>query len=138
MRITRTLTIALLAGTPSAPAAASIFLQRKMTRLRMSPPTGSTIRDSISSTKEGSDRSGLRNSRKSTVNIRTRAGAQIPIMTSYAYYQAGEYDDCVNSAKRYITLHPGGADAAYAHFLIGSSYFDEIPDITRDQRKSPR
>ncbi|MGA8422918.1 MAG: outer membrane protein assembly factor BamD, partial [Pseudolabrys sp.] len=28
------------------------------------------------------------------------------IMTSYAYYQAGEYDDCVNSAKRYITLHP--------------------------------
>src|SRR5689334_24966845 len=41
------------------------------------------------------------------------------LMSSYAYYQAGEYDDCVNSAKRYITLHPGGADAAYAQFLIG-------------------
>ncbi len=38
------------------------------------------------------------------------------IMSSYAYYQAGEYDDCVNSAKRYITLHPGGADAAYAQY----------------------
>jgi outer membrane protein assembly factor BamD len=60
------------------------------------------------------------------------------IMTAYAYYQGGEYDDCVNSAKRYITLHPGGADAAYAQFLIGSSYFDEIPDITRDQARTEK
>ena len=60
------------------------------------------------------------------------------IMTSYAYYEAGEYDDCVNSAKRYITLHPGGTDAAYAQFLIGSSYFDEIPDITRDQARTEK
>jgi outer membrane protein assembly factor BamD len=60
------------------------------------------------------------------------------IMSSYAFYQAGEYDDCVNSAKRYITLHPGGADAAYAQFLIGSSYFDEIPDITRDQARTEK
>lgn len=60
------------------------------------------------------------------------------IMSSYAYYQAGEYDDCVNTAKRYITLHPGSADAAYAQFLIGSSYFDEIPDITRDQARTER
>jgi len=60
------------------------------------------------------------------------------IMTAYGYYQAGEYDDCVNSAKRYITLHPGGADAAYAQFLIGSSYFDEIPDITRDQARTEK
>ena len=56
------------------------------------------------------------------------------IMSSYAYYQAGSYDDnCVNAAKRYISLHPGSPDAAYAQYLIGSSYFDEIPDITREQ-----
>jgi len=60
------------------------------------------------------------------------------IMSSYAYYQAGEYEDCVNSAKRYITLHPGSSDAAYAQFLIGSSYFDEIPDITRDQARTEK
>ena len=60
------------------------------------------------------------------------------IMSSYAYYQAGEYEDCVNSAKRYITLHPGSPDAAYAQFLIGSSYFDEIPDITRDQARTEK
>ena len=60
------------------------------------------------------------------------------IMSSYAYYEAGEYEDCVNSAKRYITLHPGSADAAYAQFLIGSSYFDEIPDVTRDQARTEK
>jgi len=55
------------------------------------------------------------------------------LMSSFAYYQAGDYDDSVNAAKRYIALHPGSLDAAYAQFLIGSSYYDEIPDITRDQ-----
>jgi outer membrane protein assembly factor BamD len=55
------------------------------------------------------------------------------IMQSYAYYTVGDYDDSINAAKRYISLHPGSSDAAYAQFLIGSSYYDEIPDITRDQ-----
>jgi len=55
------------------------------------------------------------------------------IMSAFAYYQAGSYDDSINAAKRYISLHPGSEDAAYAQYLIGASYFDEIPDITRDQ-----
>jgi outer membrane protein assembly factor BamD len=55
------------------------------------------------------------------------------IMSAYAYYTAGDYDNCVASAQRYITLHPGSPDAAYAQYLIGASYYDEIPDITRDQ-----
>ena len=55
------------------------------------------------------------------------------IMSSYAYYSASDYDNSVAAAQRYITLHPGSADAAYAEYLIGASYFDEIPDITRDQ-----
>jgi outer membrane protein assembly factor BamD len=60
------------------------------------------------------------------------------IMSSYAYYEAGSYDDSVTAAKRYISLHPGSADAAYAQYLIGSSYFDEIPDITRDQARTEK
>jgi outer membrane protein assembly factor BamD len=60
------------------------------------------------------------------------------IMSSYAYYQAGQYEDSVNAAKRYVTLHPGSPDAAYAQYLIGSSYFDEIPDITRDQARTEK
>lgn len=60
------------------------------------------------------------------------------LMSAYAYYQAGEYDDCVNAAKRYVTLHPGSQDAAYAQYLIASSYFEEIPDVTRDQARTER
>jgi outer membrane protein assembly factor BamD len=60
------------------------------------------------------------------------------IMSAYAYYTAGEYDECVGAAKRYITLHPGSSDAAYAQFLIGSSYYDEIPDVTRDQTRTQK
>jgi outer membrane protein assembly factor BamD len=60
------------------------------------------------------------------------------IMASYSYYTAGEYDECVSGAQRYITLHPGSDDAAYAQYLIGASYYDEIPDITRDQARTEK
>ncbi len=60
------------------------------------------------------------------------------VMAAYSYYQAGEYDDCIATAKRYITLHPGSPDAAYAEYLIASSYFDQIPDITRDQQRTQK
>ena len=60
------------------------------------------------------------------------------IMSAYAYYTASSYDECVTAAKRYIALHPGSPDAAYAQYLIGSSYFDEIPDITRDQARTEK
>jgi outer membrane protein assembly factor BamD len=60
------------------------------------------------------------------------------IMASFAYYEAGAYDDCINSARRYVTLHPGSPDAAYAQFLIGSSYFDQIPEISRDQERTEK
>jgi outer membrane protein assembly factor BamD len=60
------------------------------------------------------------------------------IMSAYAYYTGSAYDECIGAAKRYITLHPGSPDAAYAQFLIGSSYYDEIPDITRDQTRTEK
>ncbi len=60
------------------------------------------------------------------------------IMSSYSYYASGSYEESVSSAKRYISLHPGSKDAAYAQYLIGSSYFDEIPDITRDQARTDK
>lgn len=55
------------------------------------------------------------------------------IMTAYTSYSRGSYDDAVTSAKRYVTLYPGSEDAAYAQFIIGQSYFAQIPDVTRDQ-----
>ena len=55
------------------------------------------------------------------------------LMTAYANYQAGNYDDCILAGKRYIGLHPGSPDAAYAEFLIAASFYDQIPDVSRDQ-----
>jgi outer membrane protein assembly factor BamD len=60
------------------------------------------------------------------------------IMSAYANYEAGAYDDSINAARRYITLHPGSPDAAYAQFLIGSSYFDQIRDVSRDQDRTEK
>ena len=60
------------------------------------------------------------------------------IMQAFAYYQAGAYDDCINTSRRYVTLHPGSPDAAYAQFLIGSSYFDQMPEISRDQERTDK
>ena len=38
------------------------------------------------------------------------------LMSAYAYYNAGDYDNCIGSATRYVTLHPGSPDAAYAQY----------------------
>jgi outer membrane protein assembly factor BamD len=60
------------------------------------------------------------------------------LMSAYSYYQAQEYTDCINSAERYVTLHPGSPDAAYAQYLIGSSYYDQILDVSRDQARAEK
>jgi len=60
------------------------------------------------------------------------------LMSAYSYYQAKKYEECVNSAKRYVTLHPGSPDAAYAQYLIGASYFDQILDVNHDQGRADK
>ena len=60
------------------------------------------------------------------------------LMSAYAYYEAHDYDNCIGAASRYITLHPGSPDAAYAQYLIASSNFDQIPDVSRDQGRTQR
>jgi outer membrane protein assembly factor BamD len=60
------------------------------------------------------------------------------LMSAYAHYEGTQYEDSITAAKRYVTLHPGSPDAAYAQFLIGSSYFDQIPDVSRDQQRTQR
>jgi outer membrane protein assembly factor BamD len=60
------------------------------------------------------------------------------LMSAYADYQAQEYTDCINAAKRYVTLHPASPDAAYAQYLVGASYYDQILDVTRDQERADK
>jgi outer membrane protein assembly factor BamD len=60
------------------------------------------------------------------------------IMSAYAYYEAAAYEESVTAARRYITLHPGSPDAAYAYFLIGASNFDQIAEVSRDQERTEK
>jgi len=55
------------------------------------------------------------------------------VMSAFASYRRARYDDTISTANRYLALYPGSEDAAYAQYLIGLSYYHQIPDITRDQ-----
>jgi outer membrane protein assembly factor BamD len=60
------------------------------------------------------------------------------LMSAYAYYEARQYEEAIGASKRYISLHPGTPDAAYAMYLVGASYFDQIPDVSRDQGRTEK
>ncbi|MEE9300046.1 MAG: outer membrane protein assembly factor BamD [Alphaproteobacteria bacterium] len=55
------------------------------------------------------------------------------LMASFSHYQNNKYDESVVAARRFIQLHPGHEDVAYAHYLIGISYYEQISDVSRDQ-----
>jgi outer membrane protein assembly factor BamD len=56
------------------------------------------------------------------------------LMSAYAYYKANDYDAAVEAARRFIDLHPGNKDVAYAYYLIGVCYYEQISDVGRDQK----
>jgi len=58
------------------------------------------------------------------------------LMSAFAYYQANKYDDAVNSADRFIALHPGNKDAPYAYYLKAICDYEQISDAARDQQKT--
>jgi outer membrane protein assembly factor BamD len=60
------------------------------------------------------------------------------LMSAYAFYNAQDYDSCIGAATRYVTLHPGSPDAAYAQYLIAASHYDQIQDISRDQGRTEK
>jgi outer membrane protein assembly factor BamD len=60
------------------------------------------------------------------------------LMSAFSYYEIGKHEETIQAARRYIALHPGSPDAAYAQYLLASSYYDQIPDITRDQQRTEK
>jgi outer membrane protein assembly factor BamD len=56
------------------------------------------------------------------------------LMTAYANYEANKYDEAIESARRFIALHPGNESAPYAYYLIAVSQFEQILDVGRDQK----
>lgn len=58
------------------------------------------------------------------------------LMSAYCYYQGNKYDEAIAAADRFIQLHPGNKDVAYAFYLKAVSLYEQIVDVGRDQDKT--
>ena len=56
------------------------------------------------------------------------------LMSAFSYYMARKFPETVSSAQRFLSIHPGNEDAPYASYLIAMSYYQQIADVTRDQK----
>lgn len=56
------------------------------------------------------------------------------LMSSFSYYMDREYTPSIEAAQRFLAIHPGNKDAPYAYYLIALSYYEQISDVTRDQK----
>ena len=54
-------------------------------------------------------------------------------MSAFSYYAYGENTKSIESARRFLSIHPGNRDAPYALYLIALNYYEQISDVTRDQ-----
>ena len=58
---------------------------------------------------------------------------QAQLMAAYSSYLGQSYDDAVIALDRFIELHPGNKDVAYAHYLKALCFYEQISDVARDQ-----
>ena len=56
------------------------------------------------------------------------------LMSAYSYYLGTQYTESIASAQRFLAIHPGNKDAAYAQYLVAVDYYEQIVDVTRDQK----
>ncbi len=56
------------------------------------------------------------------------------LMSAFSYYRGTKYNESIQASRRFLSIHPGNKDAAYAYYLIGLSYYEQISDVTRDQK----
>jgi outer membrane protein assembly factor BamD len=55
-------------------------------------------------------------------------------MSAFSYYVARDYNKAIQSAQRFLSIHPGNKDAPYAYYLIALCYYEQISDVSRDQK----
>lgn len=56
------------------------------------------------------------------------------LMSAFSYYVARDYNKAIDASNRFLQIHPGNKDAPYAYYLIALSYYEQISDVTRDQK----
>jgi len=55
------------------------------------------------------------------------------LMSAFAYYSAKDHQKSIDSARRFLSIHPGNKDAPYAMYLIALNQYEQISDVQRDQ-----
>lgn len=60
------------------------------------------------------------------------------LMGAYAYYKAEKYDDAIMSLERFIKFHPSNKDVAYAYYMKGLCYYDQITPAQKDQSNTKK
>ena len=58
------------------------------------------------------------------------------LMSAFSYYLGHSYPESIQSAQRFLSIHPGNKDAPYAQYLIAVDYYEQIGDVDRDQKIS--
>jgi outer membrane protein assembly factor BamD len=56
------------------------------------------------------------------------------LMSAFSYYMDTDYTQSIQSAQRFLAVHPGNRDAPYAYYLVALGYYEQIADVTRDQK----
>ena len=56
------------------------------------------------------------------------------LMGAFSNYLGRSYTEAIQGAQRFLSVHPGNRDAPYAYYLIALSYYEQINDVTRDQK----
>jgi outer membrane protein assembly factor BamD len=60
------------------------------------------------------------------------------LMTTFSQYQNGSYDDAIGTAQRYIGHYATAPDLDYLYYLEAMSYYNQIPDVSRDQDRAQK
>ena len=55
------------------------------------------------------------------------------LMSAFAHYRSGDYEEAISGAQRFISLHPGNESTPYAYYLIALCHYEQIYDVGRDQ-----
>jgi outer membrane protein assembly factor BamD len=56
------------------------------------------------------------------------------LMSAFSYYMNSDYTQSIQAAQRFLSIHTGNKDAPYAYYLIALCYYEQIADVTRDQK----
>ncbi len=58
--------------------------------------------------------------------------AKSVLMAAYSYYSENYYNDTIYEIERFLETYPKHEDTAYARFLLGISFYEQIVDEKKD------